>query len=230
MAGLLVSVRSAAEAETALGAGACVIDVKEPARGPLGCADPAVWRLVVEVVGSRAPVSVALGEITEWETRAGLDESAWAGILWRKIGLAGVGDDLDWARRWKSVRARMAGLAGWIAVVYADHEVARAPHPDAVVEAAIEAGCAGVLIDTWDKRGPGRDLLDRAWLRRIAQARGAGLRVALAGGLDAVAIRRMAALKPDLFAVRGAACRDGQRDSVVDADRVAALAAAAGGG
>ena len=34
--GLLVSVRSAAEAATALAGGADLIDVKEPSRGPLG--------------------------------------------------------------------------------------------------------------------------------------------------------------------------------------------------
>ncbi len=42
MTRLLVSVRSAAEAEIALSAGADLIDVKEPSRGSLGAADPAV--------------------------------------------------------------------------------------------------------------------------------------------------------------------------------------------
>ena len=45
----------------------------------------------------------------------------------------------------------------------------------------------------------------------------------LAGGLDAAAIARLAPLRPDLFAVRGAACRDGDRLAVVDPDRVALL-------
>src|SRR5207244_7336185 len=46
MTGLLVSVRSAAEAETALAGGADVVDVKEPRRGALGPADPSVWKQV----------------------------------------------------------------------------------------------------------------------------------------------------------------------------------------
>src|SRR5947209_8028398 len=40
--GLLVSVRSAAEARAALDGGAALIDIKEPARGPLGRADDGV--------------------------------------------------------------------------------------------------------------------------------------------------------------------------------------------
>ncbi len=60
---LLISVRTAAEAVEALAGGADIIDIKEPANGPLGRADDEVWRQVVETVGCRASVSVALGEL-----------------------------------------------------------------------------------------------------------------------------------------------------------------------
>ena len=63
MTRLLVSVRSAAEAEAALRGGADVIDVKEPGRGPLGRADDAVIADVVRLVAGRRPVSAALGEL-----------------------------------------------------------------------------------------------------------------------------------------------------------------------
>jgi uncharacterized protein (UPF0264 family) len=62
---LLVSVRSAAEAEAALAGGAALIDVKEPARGSLGRADEAVIRAVLGAVAGRRPVSAALGELAE---------------------------------------------------------------------------------------------------------------------------------------------------------------------
>src|SRR5437763_1899892 len=58
--GLQVSVRSAAEAESALAGGADLIDVKEPSRGPLGAADAAVIRDVITAVAGRRPVSAAL--------------------------------------------------------------------------------------------------------------------------------------------------------------------------
>src|SRR5262245_1743855 len=45
-AGLLVSVRSVAEAMVALGAGVDLLDVKEPSRGALGRAD---WHVIADV-------------------------------------------------------------------------------------------------------------------------------------------------------------------------------------
>ena len=51
--GLLVSVRSAEEAITAVKAGADLIDVKEPARGPLGMAEAEVVGGTVRTSGRR---------------------------------------------------------------------------------------------------------------------------------------------------------------------------------
>ena len=47
---LLISVRDAAEARSAIAGGTDVIDVKEPSRGPLGRADDRVVREVVDTV------------------------------------------------------------------------------------------------------------------------------------------------------------------------------------
>src|SRR3954452_14348343 len=63
--GLLVSVRSAAEALSALAGGADVIDVKEPDRGSLGAADEETISAIVRAVDGRAPVSAALGELVD---------------------------------------------------------------------------------------------------------------------------------------------------------------------
>src|SRR5262245_14015076 len=84
--GLLVSVRSAAEAEIALAADADVIDIKEPDRGALGPADPTVWQEVLSVVNGRTVTSAALGElhadsIDEQATQSG-------GFNCAKIGLS----------------------------------------------------------------------------------------------------------------------------------------------
>src|SRR3712207_1522808 len=47
---LLVSVRSAAEAGTALEGGADIVDAKEPARGPLGAVDPVTIAEILAVL------------------------------------------------------------------------------------------------------------------------------------------------------------------------------------
>jgi uncharacterized protein (UPF0264 family) len=81
------------------------------------------------------------------------------------------------------------------------------------------------LFDTWDKSR--RTCIDSSWERLIAQVRDSGRLVALAGSLDAEAIRRLRHFNPDYFAVRGAACCAGDRTALVDPDRVAALVEAA---
>jgi uncharacterized protein (UPF0264 family) len=225
MAGLLVSVRSATEAQRAVAGGAAVIDVKEPDRGPLGCADRRVWQEVRGVVPAEIPVSAALGELIEWTctTRQPPGHAAFAGLAYRKLGLAGAGP--HWERAWDEVRARFGRGPSWIAVAYADWKRAGAPHPNSVREAALAAAdCAGILVDTWDKTQPSPLCCDDTWRAWFARARRRRpIVIALAGGLDHAAIARLAPLDPDLFAVRGAACGSGDRRGTVDRARVAAL-------
>jgi len=224
MPGLLVSVRSAAEARAAVDGGASVVDVKEPDRGPLGRATPAVWRAVRAAVPASTPVSVALGELRDFD--GGGPAADYAGVAFRKLGLAGSGP--GWAGRWAEARRASPPGPNWVAVAYADWEAALAPDPDAVLEAAIAApDCAGILVDTWEKSRPGPLDATPGWVDWVARARRAGRFVALAGGLDRAAVARLAPLQPDLFAVRGAACGGGDRRGTIDPDRVAALVRAA---
>lgn len=219
--GLLVSVRSVDEARAAAEGGASIIDVKDPARGPLGRADAAVWAAVRAVVPAEIPVSVALGELPEWSDLDDLDSRAFAGIAYRKLGLAGASP--SWRDCWKALRQRWGGGSAWVAVAYSDWRRAGSPAPEQVLEVALAAEeCAAILVDTWDKSR--RTDLDAAWLPWILNAREGGLRVAIAGGLVESEIERLAFLEPDWFAVRGAACRDGHRGAAVDRGRVARLA------
>ena len=65
MTKLLVSVRSANEAEAALDGGADLIDVKEPHHGALGRTSVKVLREIAVAVAGRTPLSAALGELGE---------------------------------------------------------------------------------------------------------------------------------------------------------------------
>jgi (5-formylfuran-3-yl)methyl phosphate synthase len=232
VAKLLVSVRSAIEAKTAVAAGAAIVDVKEPLHGSLGRAPCSVWRAVREAVPTSVPISVALGELTDWLEGGPVDVSpaAWAGISYCKLGLAGAPS--NWANCWhelrRSLRERGVGGAGWVGVIYIDWNRAGAPSPDEIIRACMAIKeCAGLLFDTWDKSWrTGIDLACKPW---IDEARASGRFVALAGGLDVQAIHRVAALEPDIIAVRGAACRGGDRLAAVDPVRVARLAQAVRG-
>jgi uncharacterized protein (UPF0264 family) len=90
-----------------------------------------------------------------------------------------------------------------------------------VAAVAASTGCAGVLVDTWDKAQPSPvGPTWEPWLRHVERA---GLFLAIAGGLDAAAIERLAPLRPRWFAVRGAACTAADRRGAIDPQRVSAL-------
>lgn len=216
---LLVSVRSVSEAIFAERGGASIIDVKEPSRGPLGMADPEVWRAIRNAVRETIPVSVALGELADWIGREPLPRAAFDGLAFRKIGLARSG--ARWAQEWATLRESLGEGPAWIAVIYADWERAKAPDPDSILQEARLADCAGVLIDTWDKTRS--TPLDPRWVARVRRIRGEVGIVALAGGLDESTISELRPFEPDFFAVRGAACDHNDRLGQVSSERVAAL-------
>jgi (5-formylfuran-3-yl)methyl phosphate synthase len=225
---LLVSVRSAAEAEAALAGGADLIDVKEPKRGSLGAADARTLAAVVAAVAGRRPVSAALGELREtfWKGPPALP-----GLAYVKWGLAGFRRHVAPLWQWEltcAVRrlAEVNPACRAVAVAYADWERALAPPPDEVLALAAELRLGAFLLDTWGKDGT--TLLD--WLpaaevgRLCERGRSAGLPVALGGSLGPAQVAALAAARPDWFAVRGAACRGGDRAARVEAGRVRQLA------
>src|SRR5690606_19914351 len=116
-----------------------------------------------------------------------------------------------------SVRgARASGLeratrCGIVAVAYADAPAAESPSIDEVITLAAEQRCQGLLIDTFDKAGPGLcALLSPVTLTRHAEtARRAGLLVALAGRLSEDDLDVVRVAGADVAGVRGAACDGG---------------------
>ena len=220
MTGLLVSVRSAAEATVAAEAGAAIIDVKEPHRGALGAADAKTIDEIAAAVGRHVPLSVALGELEGSESRP-----VWQSrVQFAKLGLAGCARLPDWQSRWKKAIDELPEGTQPVAVVYADWRAAAAPQPEEVLRAALTFGCRAVLIDTFDKRGQALfELWQPARLRRFAaRVRERGMLIVLAGSLDERSLRQALTLDVDFVAVRGAACRDG-RQSEIDARRLRRL-------
>lgn len=224
MASLLVSVRSAAEAEAAVRGGADLIDVKEPAHGSLGRAPEEVIAAVCQQVGGRRPVSAALGEFRDRPLGDPLD-----GLAFVKWGLSRCIARARWqeelAATFDRVRRIRPGCVP-VAVAYADWQRAESPPPVAVCAFACEYRATALLLDTWTKDG--RSLLDWLTVAEVGRlrecCRAAGVRVALAGSLGRVPIGELRDVDPDWFAVRGAVCRDDCRTAVIDPERVRALA------
>jgi uncharacterized protein (UPF0264 family) len=232
MTGLLVSVRDADEARDAVEAGADLIDIKEPLAGPLGAAAPETIAEIIRVVAGRRPLSVALGELAGQTATFG-DRLA-PGIRFAKLGLAGSvsqafqpdhaangSKNPTWQTRWQQATEQFPSGTSPVAVIYADFESAAAPPPDEVIARGRELACRAMLIDTFDKRGPG--LLGHLSLgeiqRLVTSARTANLLVVLGGQIIADHLPDLLPLAPDYIAVRGAVCR-GDRAGRLDPDRV----------
>jgi len=212
--GLLVSVRDATEAAAAVAGGAAIIDVKEPANGALGRPGPDAVAAVSAVVSGRRPWTMAGGELVELPR--GGSRSPWCGTDLEppaaiKLGLANTAGT-DWEA---GLAAAFAGFPGGtlpVAVAYADWRRARSPDPVEIIAAAARLGCAGLLVDTFDKAAEGLFAaaaagLPAAWVRA---ARASGLRVAVAGRIGLEDIPAAWALGPDVVAVRSAVCSNGR--------------------
>jgi uncharacterized protein (UPF0264 family) len=208
MSRLLVSVRTAAEAEAALAGGADVIDVKEPNRGPLGRPDPSVIESVIALVAKRKPVTASAGELGDGH------QSSPNGLTAVKIGTANPN---RWSELWLEWSRRQQAVP--VLVAYAD-----LPHGDEILNFARNHRPPVVLIDTHDKIES--TLLDHLPIPRlrelVAEFRELGITLALAGRLDVSSVAALAALGAAIIGVRGAACSGG-RAGVVSRDRVALL-------
>lgn len=222
---LLVSVRSQQEAEIALLGGADILDVKEPSRGSLGMASPSDITSIANSLAhhpqhAQTPLSVALGELTDW---SGTEIPALpAGINFAKLGLSHCSSERNWVTKWLRVRDEFQRCTSsklqWVAVAYADEHSATAPPIAEVVHGAIETGCAGLLIDTWTKGS--RHLLDELDLASLSKAaaecHASGLFIALAGRLSSDLLPRLREVPADVLAIRSAGCRGTDRTAELD--------------
>jgi hypothetical protein len=189
----------------------------------LGSADLSVIQAVLSTLaGDHRPVSVALGELTEPYFCP--SRLPWK-VAFAKFGLSGCGGRARWARLWRDRMRLLPEGVQPVAVAYVDWRPARAPEPEEVLDAALAAGCAGVLLDTYAKdRGDlFAHLADHRIARIVRALHRAGLLAVLGGSLHLKSLPRARQLAPDFVAVRGAACVGG-RAGRVHHDRVRMLA------
>jgi uncharacterized protein (UPF0264 family) len=214
---LLISIRSAEEAEIALQGGADIIDVKEPAKGVLGAAPMQVTRDIVQRVGGKRPVSATVGDIPLAQALAASEATAATSVDYVKIGAFPGGDPASGLMALKPLADKGVQL---ILVMFADME------PDLrLVNMAAKAGFKGVMFDTARKgQGNLRSILSEGQLRAfVSAAREAGLIAGLAGSLRLGDISVLMALQPDVLGFRGAACTGSSREGALELFAVSAL-------
>lgn len=219
--GLLVSVRAADEVAAALEGGADIIDVKEPAKGPLGMAEAEVVAAVVDRVKGKVPVSAAMGE---WSPNA-ITEAHWhleLKLNYVKWGLAGYAPSPGWGEDLLDTRRQLPVGMEMVAVAYADWERAKSVPPAEVVKFAKRFRFRAFLLDTWGKDG--KTLLDFMKPAEVADlvesVKRVGTLASVGGSLRPEQLKQLKDVSPDYYAVRTSVCAAGKRDGVIDASRV----------
>ncbi len=215
---LLVSVRNASEAAAALAGGADWIDLKEPLAGPLGAVDAETAHEVVEFVAGRCPVSAALGELAAWTGSPAERLLGVPGIEFVKLGPAGCAEAEGWADAWLAAERAIRQVGkSLVAVVYADWQRARSPHPEQIVALASQAACQYLLVDTFDKASAGTlGCLGQAGLSRLLRlVQQESLRTVVAGGITLADFAQLPTTSINMVAVRGGVC-PGARSGQVD--------------
>ncbi len=233
---LLVSVRSLEEAEAAHRGGADIIDVKDPAAGPLGMASVNLCFEIAARYAGLHPVTAAVGELADY-----LDGIASVNDLREinqrlalvKLGTSRLADRADWPSAAAELLSELPEASRVVLVAYADAERARAPTATAVVAASVtiqpvvnRESCGRVaMVDTFDKRGP--SLVETWSLDDLAQfvalSRNHAMVATVAGRIALDEIASIAAAGAHAIGVRGSACSSGMRERMVDALLVAKL-------
>lgn len=223
MTHLLASVRTIEEARCAVGGGADIVDLKEPAQGALGRLSDATIAAIRQEVAGRRPISATIGDLP---LAPGPVLQAVRAMAANRVDIVKIGVFAgDAAATVTALGSAARGGIRLVAVLFAD----RAPDFSLVARCA-EAGFYGVMLDTADKgAGPLTRHLAQATLAQfIAEARRHRLLAGLAGSLSASDVPHLLPLQPDYLGFRSALTTGG-RDAPLDPAAVARLRRLLGG-
>jgi uncharacterized protein (UPF0264 family) len=203
MTGLLASVNSVVEALLVLDADVNIIDLKQPALGALGALDIATVKQIVAEIDGRCPVSTTIGDLAMQPDPVfnAVKVMAETGVDYIKIGFF-PGD--DWHGTVKKLSALTQQNLALIAVLFADTQ------PDfAIMSLLKEAGFAGVMLDTMDKKkGSLTKVMSNMEIGQfVAQAKAMKLLCGLAGSLRLEDIPELMPHNADYLGFRGALCQ-----------------------
>lgn len=201
MTRILGSVRDPREAALLLRTSVAILDLKDPARGALGAADPAAVRQVVEQVQGRRHVSAAAGSADDEGVLEQAHCLSLEGVDFVKIGFS----HLSQQALLPELRAAIVAPARAVAVLFADR-----PEIDLMqwIDPARKAGFAGLMLDTADKNSGSLDRhMSLAQVTNwVCTVKESGLLCGLAGRLDAESARCFLRAHPDYLGFRGALC------------------------
>ena len=224
MPDFIVSVRGLEEARRAFAGGADLLDLKEPANGPLGQPALPQVRETIQGMPREAKLSLACGELVAGPRLPRLGPLA-DRLSFAKVGCAEIDSLADWRRRFLDFRQQLPPGVEAVPAAYADFSRARGPSPGQLLTVANEVGAKGILVDTFCKRtGSLFEIMrDQALTEFVEHATQLGLWVALAGSLRPKDLGSNVLLRCRYVAMRGAVCAGG-RESEICTDKVVRIA------
>lgn len=215
MTRMLASVIDWRELETAIEAGADIIDLKNPRTGALGALPIESIRSLTARCGGRCPVSATVGDLPAdpQQLTQAIGRTAECGVDYVKVGFFS-------AKNLTRCLQTISGLTHRhkvVAVLFADRE----PPLERLGEFA-DSGFRGVMLDTAEKGGGG--LLNHINLnqldRFVSEVRALDMLSGLAGSLRLEDIPKLHYLLPDYLGFRGALCERHERTAGIAPHRL----------
>lgn len=202
MTGMLASVSSLPEAQTAAAAGVDIIDFKNPLAGALGALPPATLRAIKATLDPGLTTSATVGDLPMEPDliHTAVAVMAETGVDYVKVGLFDTPNRVDCIT---ALRPLCASGVRIVCVLFADE------NPDlSLLPIIAENGCVGVMLDTADKVSGGLSTcLTPAQLADfVNQSHSLHLLTGLAGSLRAEDIPKLLPLRADYLGFRGALC------------------------
>lgn len=232
---LLISVRNPYEAAIAWSSGVGILDLKEPSLGALGRVTDANVLSINHLrtsLGTSVPLSVAMGEWFERDHPSNMidDIPVLSGVDYIKWGTScasHLSHKQKWSKFLTQLEQNLHKLPLIVGVLYADADACQGLQLNELLKLKHLWTSKIVLIDTYNKTGPGLlDLCSVSQLQDIvAELHAHDFRVALAGKIQLHQIDELAAVPADIIGVRSAVCIGTDRQQQIDADRIVQLKA-----
>lgn len=217
---LLVSAINIDEAKEAVIGGADILDVKNPKEGSLGANFPWVIREISDFADEDMIVSTTIGDVPYKPGTVSLAAlgCAVSGSNYVKVGLYGPENYDEAMEVMEAVVRTVKEYDESITVVacgYADaYKVGSVEYMD-IPEVAHDSGCDLAMLDTYIKDGHRlTDHLSCDQLKEFTdKAHEYGLKVALAGSVNADDIQMLESINCDIMGVRGCVCTGNDRNN-----------------
>jgi dihydroneopterin aldolase len=212
---LLISVKNVDEALLALGAGADIIDLKDPSVGALGALDLSQTERIVQAINGCGYVSATVGEghATLNELMTDIHARARLGVDIIKIAVSTLFYEPSFIVELKKLTSKGVKI---IAVFFADEEINLN-----LLAKLQETGFFGAMLDTKNKQ---HDLLaaqTTKTLRLFTQlCHKHCLKSGFAGSLKPHHIDRLVKFSPIFIGFRGGVCENSQRNSELSKAKV----------